>query len=233
MLFLCIKGKSVKLKKNAKTERENAKKLIRQGSKDSVVLVAYKNLGKAANSANPSQLTHGETDHDREAQGEAGLKQQREEREQGERDALLGVTGGDSNTDLRTRISKYFPEPGATTAAGQANAVLNFDSLLEDDVLVASGVASQKDMRLKSRCLHSQALSCLSWSDDSHSPGPSVRTWVCRSPMRSSASWTNVARCKALKAHDCWAQQHIVVIYIKTRIAEVINTLLYQPCSLK
>uniref|UniRef100_A0A8K9UWU7 Family with sequence similarity 135 member A n=1 Tax=Oncorhynchus mykiss TaxID=8022 RepID=A0A8K9UWU7_ONCMY len=103
--------KSVKLKKNAKTERENAKKLIRQGSKDSVVLVAYKNLGKAANSANPSQLTHGETDHDREAQGEAGLKQQREEREQGERDALLGVTGGDSNTDLRTRISKYFPEP--------------------------------------------------------------------------------------------------------------------------
>ncbi|XP_070981101.1 protein FAM135A-like isoform X1 [Oncorhynchus clarkii lewisi] len=139
------KGKSVKLKKNAKTERENAKKLIRQGSKDSVVLVAYKNLGKAANSANPSQLTHGETDHDREAQGqgEAGLKQQREEREQGERDALLGVTGGDSNTDLRTRISKYFPEPGATTA-GQANAVLNFDSLLEDDVLVASGVASQK-----------------------------------------------------------------------------------------
>ncbi|XP_052370245.1 protein FAM135A isoform X4 [Oncorhynchus keta] len=147
------KGKSVKLKKNAKTERENAKterenakKLIRQGSKDSVVLVAYKNLGKAVNSANPSQLTHGETDHDREAQGqgEAGLKQQREEREQGERDALLGVTGGDSNTDLRTRISKYFPEPGATTAAGQANAVLNFDSLLEDDVLVASGVASQK-----------------------------------------------------------------------------------------
>uniref|UniRef100_A0AAZ3PUV6 DUF676 domain-containing protein n=1 Tax=Oncorhynchus tshawytscha TaxID=74940 RepID=A0AAZ3PUV6_ONCTS len=46
---------SVKLKKNAKAERENAKKLIRQGSKDSVVLVAYKNLGKAANSANPSQ----------------------------------------------------------------------------------------------------------------------------------------------------------------------------------
>uniref|UniRef100_A0A673ZV49 Family with sequence similarity 135 member A n=1 Tax=Salmo trutta TaxID=8032 RepID=A0A673ZV49_SALTR len=107
------KGKSVKPKKNTKTERENAKKLIRQGSKDSVVLVAYKNLGKAANSANPSQLTHGETDQDRAAQGqgEAGLKQQREEREQGERDALLGVTGGDSNTDLRTRISKYFPEP--------------------------------------------------------------------------------------------------------------------------
>uniref|UniRef100_A0A7N6B3M5 DUF676 domain-containing protein n=1 Tax=Anabas testudineus TaxID=64144 RepID=A0A7N6B3M5_ANATE len=36
------KGKSVKLKKNSKTE--NSKKLIRQGSKDSVVLVGYKNL---------------------------------------------------------------------------------------------------------------------------------------------------------------------------------------------
>ncbi|CAB1343894.1 unnamed protein product, partial [Coregonus sp. 'balchen'] len=141
------KGKSVKLKKNTKTERENAKKLIRQGSKDSVVLVGYKNLGKVANSANPSQLTHREADQDREAQGqgEAGLKQQREggEGEGGER-CLAG--GGDCNTDLRTRISKSFPEPGATTttAAGQANAVLHFDSLLEDDVLVASGVAGQK-----------------------------------------------------------------------------------------
>ncbi|XP_061814817.1 protein FAM135A isoform X1 [Nerophis lumbriciformis] len=36
------KGKSVKLKKNAKTD--NSKKLIRHGSKDSVVLVGYKNL---------------------------------------------------------------------------------------------------------------------------------------------------------------------------------------------
>ncbi|KAM9365590.1 protein FAM135A isoform 2-T2 [Pholidichthys leucotaenia] len=36
------KGKSVKLKKSLKTE--NSKKLIRQGSKDSVVLVGYKNL---------------------------------------------------------------------------------------------------------------------------------------------------------------------------------------------
>ncbi|KAF3842206.1 hypothetical protein F7725_024157 [Dissostichus mawsoni] len=36
------KGKSVKLKKNSKTE--NSKKLIRQGSKDTVVLVGYKNL---------------------------------------------------------------------------------------------------------------------------------------------------------------------------------------------
>lgn len=36
------KGKSVKLKKNSKTD--NSKKLIRQGSKDSVVLVGYKNL---------------------------------------------------------------------------------------------------------------------------------------------------------------------------------------------
>uniref|UniRef100_A0A8L0DQQ7 Family with sequence similarity 135 member A n=1 Tax=Oncorhynchus mykiss TaxID=8022 RepID=A0A8L0DQQ7_ONCMY len=104
---------SVKLKKNAKTERENAKKLIRQGSKDSVVLVAYKNLGKAANSANPSQLTHGETDHDREAQGqgEAGLKQQREEREQGERDnkpaqAGPGAVAGLATTDNNQVINK-------------------------------------------------------------------------------------------------------------------------------
>ncbi|KAG7513047.1 hypothetical protein JOB18_046095 [Solea senegalensis] len=36
------KGKSVKLKKNSKSD--NSKKLIRQGSKDSVVLVGYKNL---------------------------------------------------------------------------------------------------------------------------------------------------------------------------------------------
>lgn len=36
------KGKSVKMKKYSKTE--NSKKLIRQGSKDSVVLVGYKNL---------------------------------------------------------------------------------------------------------------------------------------------------------------------------------------------
>uniref|UniRef100_A0A8K9XLC5 Family with sequence similarity 135 member A n=1 Tax=Oncorhynchus mykiss TaxID=8022 RepID=A0A8K9XLC5_ONCMY len=93
---------SVKLKKNAKTERENAKKLIRQGSKDSVVLVAYKNLGKAANSANPSQLTHGETDHDREAQGEAGLKQQREEREQGERDNKPAQAGPGAVARLAT-----------------------------------------------------------------------------------------------------------------------------------
>uniref|UniRef100_A0A673ZWK8 Family with sequence similarity 135 member A n=1 Tax=Salmo trutta TaxID=8032 RepID=A0A673ZWK8_SALTR len=67
-------SKSVKPKKNTKTERENAKKLIRQGSKDSVVLVAYKNLGKAANSANPSQLTHGETDQDRQGERDAFQK---------------------------------------------------------------------------------------------------------------------------------------------------------------
>uniref|UniRef100_A0A673ZUS3 Family with sequence similarity 135 member A n=1 Tax=Salmo trutta TaxID=8032 RepID=A0A673ZUS3_SALTR len=142
-------GKSVKPKKNAKTERENAKKLIRQGSKDSVVLVAYKNLGKAANSANPSQ-------------------------EQGERDALLGVTGGDSNTDLRTRISKYFPEPGATTTtAGQANAVLNFDSLLEDDVLVASGVATGLTTTDNNQVIHKNAAidHCSQQLPDQYTPG--------------------------------------------------------------
>uniref|UniRef100_A0AAZ3RJ79 DUF676 domain-containing protein n=1 Tax=Oncorhynchus tshawytscha TaxID=74940 RepID=A0AAZ3RJ79_ONCTS len=103
---------SVKLKKNAKAERENAKKLIRQGSKDSVVLVAYKNLGKAANSANPSQLTHGETDHDREAQGqgEAGLKQQREERDLDTQNkpaqAGPGAVAGLATTDNNQVINK-------------------------------------------------------------------------------------------------------------------------------
>uniref|UniRef100_A0A6Q2XJZ6 DUF676 domain-containing protein n=1 Tax=Esox lucius TaxID=8010 RepID=A0A6Q2XJZ6_ESOLU len=77
-------GKSVKLKKTTKTEKEMSKKLIRQASKDSVVLVGYKNLGKATN-------PHGEAAK-KEAQGEEKEK----------------------------------------------------ETLLKDDVLVASGVASQK-----------------------------------------------------------------------------------------
>uniref|UniRef100_A0A8C5B179 Family with sequence similarity 135 member A n=1 Tax=Gadus morhua TaxID=8049 RepID=A0A8C5B179_GADMO len=46
------KGKSVKLKRNSKTE-STTKKLIRQGSKDSVVLVGYKNL-QAPYAADPA-----------------------------------------------------------------------------------------------------------------------------------------------------------------------------------
>ncbi|KAJ7987485.1 hypothetical protein DPEC_G00326990 [Dallia pectoralis] len=132
------KGKSVKLKKNTKTEKEMSKKLIRQASKDSVVLVGYKNLGKAAN-------PHGEAAKNKEAQGEAVLNQPKEERE---KEAFLGpgLTGGDPTTDLRTSSLKHLPETGAAvhTFSGCANALLNFDSFLEDDVLVASGVASQK-----------------------------------------------------------------------------------------
>uniref|UniRef100_A0A6Q2ZKM5 DUF676 domain-containing protein n=1 Tax=Esox lucius TaxID=8010 RepID=A0A6Q2ZKM5_ESOLU len=123
------KGKSVKLKKTTKTEKEMSKKLIRQASKDSVVLVGYKNLGKATN-------PHGEAAK-KEAQGE-----------EKEKETLLSPEGtaGDPSTDLRTSSSKYVPDPGAgvTTLSGHANALLNFDSFLEDDVLVASGVASQK-----------------------------------------------------------------------------------------
>ncbi|KAK5853890.1 hypothetical protein PBY51_015009 [Eleginops maclovinus] len=57
------KGKSVKLKKNSKTE--NSKKLIRQGSKDTVVLVGYKNL----------KAPYGDTKH---KEGEAPLNQEEE-----------------------------------------------------------------------------------------------------------------------------------------------------------
>uniref|UniRef100_A0A6Q2YFA3 DUF676 domain-containing protein n=1 Tax=Esox lucius TaxID=8010 RepID=A0A6Q2YFA3_ESOLU len=118
-------GKSVKLKKTTKTEKEMSKKLIRQASKDSVVLVGYKNLGKATN-------PHGEAAK-KEAQGE-----------EKEKETLLSPEGtaGDPSTDLRTSSSKYVPDPGAgvTTLSGHANALLNFDSFLEDDVLVASAI---------------------------------------------------------------------------------------------
>lgn len=52
-------------------------------------------------------------------------------------------------------------------------------------------------MRRKSRSLHSQAFSCLSRSDPSRSPGPSLRTWAWSSDTRCSASCTKVAKCTA------------------------------------
>uniref|UniRef100_A0A671WZH4 Family with sequence similarity 135 member A n=1 Tax=Sparus aurata TaxID=8175 RepID=A0A671WZH4_SPAAU len=73
------KGKSVKLKKNSKTE--NSKKLTRQGSKDSVVLVGYKNL-KAPYSDTSTK----------NKEGEAPLNQEEE------RDTLKGS----SSSYLRT-----------------------------------------------------------------------------------------------------------------------------------
>lgn len=83
------KGKSVKLKKNSKTE--NSKKLIRQGSKDSVVLVGYKNL-KA-----PYKEQYKE--------GEAPLNQEEE------REAMQG----DSSSYLRTNANSAC-DSGATSA---------------------------------------------------------------------------------------------------------------------
>ncbi|XP_068183324.1 protein FAM135A isoform X2 [Antennarius striatus] len=80
------KGKSVKLKKNSKTE--NSKKLIRQGSKDSVVLVGYKNL----------KAPFGDTST-KYKEGEAFLKQQ------GDQDTLQG---GSCDTTTTPAAQKDF-----------------------------------------------------------------------------------------------------------------------------
>ncbi|XP_070771844.1 protein FAM135A [Enoplosus armatus] len=91
------KGKSVKLKKNSKTE--NSKKLIRQGSKDSVVLVGYKNL-KAPYSDTSTKYK----------EGEAPLNQEEE------RDTLQG----DTSSYLRTTTNSVF-DSGATSAHSGAD----------------------------------------------------------------------------------------------------------------
>ncbi|XP_056291018.1 protein FAM135A isoform X2 [Pseudoliparis swirei] len=77
------KGKSVKLKKSSKTE--NSKKLIRQGSKDSVVLVGFKNL----------KAPYGDRKH---KEGEAPLNQEEDP------DALQR----DSSSYLRTYANSVF-----------------------------------------------------------------------------------------------------------------------------
>ncbi|XP_039639589.1 LOW QUALITY PROTEIN: protein FAM135A [Perca fluviatilis] len=114
------KGKSVKLKKNSKTE--NSKKLIRQGSKDSVVLMGYKNL----------KAPYGDTKH---KEGEAPPNQEEE------RDTLQR----DSSRSLRTNANSVFdsvatsaqcdvdsvPDDNITTAACQKGFIknpLNFDT---------------------------------------------------------------------------------------------------------
>ncbi|XP_070696794.1 protein FAM135A [Pempheris klunzingeri] len=86
------KGKSVKLKKNSKSD--NSKKLIRQGSKDSVVLVGYKNL-KAPYSDTSTKYK----------EGEAPLNQE-EERD---------IFQGESSSFVRTNASFVF-DSGATSA---------------------------------------------------------------------------------------------------------------------
>lgn len=113
------KGKSVKLKKNSKTE--NSKKLIRQGSKDSVVLVGYKNL-KAPFSDPGTKYK----------EGEAPLSQEEE------RDMLLGA----SSSCLRTNANFIF-ESGATSALCGNSAV---DSAGGDEDLAAAAAAHQKTL---------------------------------------------------------------------------------------
>ncbi|CAB1449057.1 unnamed protein product [Pleuronectes platessa] len=105
------KGKSVKLKKNAKID--NSKKLIRQGSKDSVVLVGYKNLKAPFSDPNTKCK-----------EGEAPLNPEEE------RATLLG----DSSSCLRTNANSTF-DSGAT-AAHSENSVL--DSVLDDNITAAA-----------------------------------------------------------------------------------------------
>ncbi|XP_044228433.1 protein FAM135A isoform X1 [Thunnus albacares] len=105
------KGKSVKLKKNSKTD--NSKKLIRQGSKDSVVLVGYKNL--KAPYGDPSA---------KYKEGEAPLNQEEE------RDTLQGF----SSSYSRTNANSVF-DPGATSAHCGNSAV---DSVADDNITTAA-----------------------------------------------------------------------------------------------
>uniref|UniRef100_A0A671WZG2 Family with sequence similarity 135 member A n=1 Tax=Sparus aurata TaxID=8175 RepID=A0A671WZG2_SPAAU len=103
------KGKSVKLKKNSKTE--NSKKLTRQGSKDSVVLVGYKNL-KAPYSDTSTK----------NKEGEAPLNQEEE------RDTLKGS----SSSYLRTSANSVL-DSGATSAHSGA-----VDSVADDNITTAA-----------------------------------------------------------------------------------------------
>ncbi|CAN9499893.1 unnamed protein product [Ophioblennius macclurei] len=105
------KGKSVKLKKNSKTD--NSKKLIRQGSKDSVVLVGYKNL-KAPYSNSSAKYK----------EEEAPLNQD------GERD----TSQRDPSGYLRTNASSVF-DSGATTAHSGNRAD---DTMTDDNITPAA-----------------------------------------------------------------------------------------------
>ncbi|XP_069000976.1 protein FAM135A isoform X1 [Embiotoca jacksoni] len=105
------KGKSVKLKKNSKTE--NSKKLTRQGSKDSVILVGYKNL-KAPYSDTGTKCK----------EGEAPVHQHEE------RDTLQR----DSSSYLRTNASSVF-DSGATSAHCGEHAD---DSVVDDNTTAAA-----------------------------------------------------------------------------------------------
>ncbi|TKS85450.1 Protein FAM135A [Collichthys lucidus] len=105
------KGKSVKQKKNSKTE--NSKKLIRQGSKDSVVLVGYKNL-KAPYSDTSTKYKEGE-----------GRLNQEEERD---------TLQGGSSSYLRTNANSVF-DCGATSTHSANSAC---DSVADDNMNTAA-----------------------------------------------------------------------------------------------
>lgn len=103
------KGKSVKLKKNSKTE--NSKKIIREGSKDSVVLVGYKNLKVPYGDASTKY---------REAESPLNPED--------ERDNLQGASSG----YLRTNADTIF-DSGATSAHFGA-----VDSVVDDNITTAA-----------------------------------------------------------------------------------------------
>ena len=115
------KGKSVKLKKNSKTEN-TTKKLIRQGSKDSVVLVGYKNL-QAPYAADPAAAGA------KHKGGEAPANQE------SERDAPTGDAGA---AHSRTTANSA-PVPSCSAVAmamdpGQSA----YDALVEDSLAAAA-----------------------------------------------------------------------------------------------
>ncbi|XP_061082630.1 protein FAM135A-like isoform X2 [Conger conger] len=92
-----FKGKSVKLKKNIKTE--NSKKLVKQSSKDSVVLVGFKCLNVSLKSSDKCK--------------EDELPNQKEEWE-----ALLGNFGSDERT-----FTKQLNEPDVVSSFACQNAI--------------------------------------------------------------------------------------------------------------
>ncbi|CAL8257503.1 unnamed protein product [Lota lota] len=111
------KGRSVKLKKNSKTEN-TTKKLIRQGSKDSVVLVGYKNLQAPYAAADAATKHKG---------GEVPASQE------SERDAPAGDTSSHARTMLNSALVNN-SSAAMTTDPGQSA----FDSLVEDSLAAAA-----------------------------------------------------------------------------------------------
>ncbi|XP_030234404.1 protein FAM135A isoform X1 [Gadus morhua] len=117
------KGKSVKLKRNSKTE-STTKKLIRQGSKDSVVLVGYKNL-QAPYAADPAAAAAAAA---RPKGGEAPTNPE------SDRD---GTTTGDTGAHSRTAANSAL---GSSCAAAMATdpGQSAYDALVEDSLAAAA-----------------------------------------------------------------------------------------------